>query len=760
MSTLFVNATRDRESDGLSRRNVLKTASTAASAVLLIGFETAPKAAKAAGLAATQDENDAAKPQDKKKAVNPFRSWVQIDGSGQVTLLSGRSEMGQGISSALPMVLAEELGIDWREVKVEQAPNDHELFGEQGTGGSGSVAGSYEMLRKAGAAARTMLTMAAAQKWQVNAPECIVSNGTISHNGKTARFGELVEAAAALPVPDLEKVPLRDQKDFRIIGREGLQRKDIPGKTDGSAKFGIDVRVPGMVYAMVERCPTFGGKVKSFDATKAKAMPGVIDVFEIPAVDEGVHSWGGVAVVAESTWKAMQARKALKIEWDLGPHAAESSESLRREFRRLVDSPMKVVYNQGDVEAAMMAAPEEKRVEADYELPFQAHATMEPMNCTVFIEKDKAEAWAPAQGPEWVQQVVAQVAGLKPAQVKVNTTLMGGGFGRRYQGDFAMEAAQIAKRVPKPVQLVWTREDDMTHDYYRPSSYNRLSGAVDGKGNITAWRYKSSSTSLNSMWNQKSPPEDSELGLFFQNPYMTKNYRLEYLPVSSGVPRAWWRSVEASSIGFVMESFVDELAHAAGMDPYQFRLQQLGNTRKVASVNEKDAPLLDVDRLRGVLEAAAQKGGWGSALPAGRGRGIACHYSFHSYTANVAEASVENGRIKVHRIVSVVDIGQAVHPDGVRAQVESAIVYGLTAALKSEITIKNGGAAENNFNHFTTLSMKETPLLEVHIMASAHAPTGIGEPGLPPVAPAVMNAVFAATGKRIRRLPARPEDLA
>jgi len=309
------------------------------------------------------------------------------------------------------------------------------------------------------------------------------------------------------------------------------------------------------------------------------------------------------------------------------------------------------------------------------------------------------------------------------------------------------------------VQLVWTREDDMTHDYYRPASYHRLSGALDADGNITAWRYKSSSTSIADMWDKKSPPESSELGLFFQNPYLTKNYQLEYLPVSSGVPRAWWRSVEASSIGFVMESYVDELAHAAGMDPYEFRVKQLGNSRQASHVADKNEPALNVDRLRGVLEMAAKKGGWGTPLEAGRGRGIACHYSFHSYTANVAEVSVDKGNIRVHRIVSVVDIGQAVHPDGVRAQVESAIVYGLTAALKSEISIKNGGAAQNNFNRFTTLSMKETPRMEVHIMPSPHAPTGIGEPGLPPVAPAVMNAVFALTGKRIRRLPAQASDL-
>jgi isoquinoline 1-oxidoreductase subunit beta len=728
---------------GLSRRFVLKTVA-ATGAALVIGFDL-PRTLKGA---------------NEKAPVSPLRSWIRIDHDGQVTILSGRSEMGQGISSALPMVLAEELGVDWKGVKIKQAPTDSALFGNQGTGGSGSVAESFLPLRQAGAAARLMLVSAAAQRWNVAPEKCTVENGVVSSGGQSLRFGELVESASKLPIPDFAKVPLKKPEEWKIIGQE-VQRKDIPSKTDGSARFGLDVRVPGMVYAMVQRCPVFGGKVKSFDASKAKQMPGVLDVFEIPAVPEGVHSWGGVAVVATSTWIAMEARKKLKIEWDLGPNATESSETLRQQFRKLVDSQMKVVVNQGDVDAALSSAQADKRVEADYELPFQAHATMEPMNCTVFIEKDRAEVWAPAQGPEWVQQVVAQVSGLKPDKVTVNTTLMGGGFGRRYMADFAMEAAQIAKRVPKPVQLVWSREDDMTHDYYRPASYHRVTGVVDAEGNIQAWRHKSTSTSINEVWSKDAPPESSELGCFFQNPYLTKNYRLEYLPAKSGVPRAWWRSVEASVIGFVMESYVDELAHAAGMDPLEFRLKNLGDeSRKVAHATDKNDVPLDVDRFRIVLNAAAQLSGWGKPLKPGQGRGIACHYSFHSYVANVAEVSVVKGQLRVHRIVSAVDIGTAVSPDGVRAQVESAIVYGLTAALKSQITIKNGGAVEANFNKFTTLRMDETPEVEVFIMQSNLPPTGIGEPGLPPTAPAVMNAVFAATGKRIRRLPLMPGDLA
>jgi isoquinoline 1-oxidoreductase beta subunit len=558
-------------------------------------------------------------------------------------------------------------------------------------------------------------------------------------------------------VPDFTKVALKKPDEFEIIGKV-VPRKDIPSKTDGSAIFGIDVRVPGMLYAMVERCPVFGGKVRSFDASAAKALPGVHDVFEIAAVQE-VHSWGGVAVVANTTWIAMQARKKLKIDWDLGPHSGESSESLRRDFRRIVDSNLKVIIHEGDADSAINAAPAARKVEADYELPFQAHATMEPMNCTVRIDSDRAQIWVPAQGPDWIRGTVAQIAGLKPEAITVTTTLLGGGFGRRYQADFGAEAAQIAKRVPgKPVQLIWSREDDMTHDFYRPASYHRLSGAVDAEGNILAWRHRSTSTPIAEWWSPKEAPESSELGCATQMPYSAKSYKLEYLPTPSGVPRAWWRSVEASTIGFVMEGYMDELAHAAGVDPLAFRVSKLED-RVVKDPLNKDAVPLHTARLRRVLQLAAEKSGWGNSLPQGQGRGIAAHYSFNSYVSNVVEVSVVGGKLAVKRVISAVDIGTPVSPDGIRAQVESAIIYGLTAALKSQITIKDGRAVQSNFDGFTTLAMNETPLIEVYIVPSTLPPTGIGEPGLPPTAPALANAIFAATGKRIRRLPILPADL-
>lgn len=729
----------------LTRRALLKSTLEIGGAALVIGFEV-PRAAKAA------------KGAPEKAVVNPLKAWVKIDQTGLVTLTCSKSEMGQGISTAAPMILADELGVDWKDVRIEQALTDTRIYGEQGTGGSGSVAGMWMPMRQAGAAARTMLITAAARKWGVAPESCTAKNGAVWHGAEKLTYGELVESASQLPIPDLATVALKKPEEFELIGKS-LPRKDIPSKTDGSAIFGLDVRLPGMLYAVVARCPVFGGKVKSFDAAKAKAMKGVYDAFEIDA-DNDVHSCGGVAVIAETTYLAMQARKQLRIDWDYGPHAAESSETLRRQFRRLVDSQMKVVLNRGDADAAISDAPAARKVEADYELPFQAHATMEPMNCTMHITADGAEAWAPAQGPEWVLQVIAQVTKLPMEKIRVHTTYMGGGFGRRYQADFALEAAQVAKRLGKPVQLVWSREDDMTHDFYRPASYHRVSGTVDADGNIVAWRHKSTSTSIAEWWDRKSPPESSELGCTLQMPYLANNYKLEYLPAASGVPRAWWRSVEASSIGFVMESFMDELAHAAGVDPYEFRMQKLSGARLVKNPLDKEAHPLETARMTAALQLAAEKGNWGKPLPKGQGRGIACHFSFNSYAANVTEVAVENGKVQVKRVVSAVDIGTAVNPDGVRAQVESAIIYGLTAALKSQITIQDGRAVESNFNKFTTLAMKESPRIEVYIVPSTIAPTGIGEPGLPPAAPALMNAIFAATGRRLRRLPLHPADLA
>jgi isoquinoline 1-oxidoreductase beta subunit len=573
-------------------------------------------------------------------------------------------------------------------------------------------------------------------------------------------YGELVETASKLPLPDFNTVPLKNSDDFTIVGHD-RKRFEAAAKSTGTAKFGIDSRTLGMEYAVIARCPVFGGKVAKFDATKAKAVPGVRDVISIDAVGEGAFTSGGVVVLANNSWAAIQGRKALDITWDEGPNANESSESLRQHFVENTAKPGKVVRNEGDADAALTSAA--KKIEAVYELPFAPHACMEPMNCTVHIRPDSAEAWVPTQAPQWAQQVIAKVSGLALEKVNVHTTLMGGGFGRRYQADFVMEAAQVAKATGKPVQVLWTREDDMQHDFYRPASYHKMQGAVDAQGKVAAWKHFQSSTSIAAVWDKdgKDKPEASEFATAAFIPYETPNFRVEYALAHSGVPRAWWRSVEHSSSGFVVETFVDELAAAAGADPLQFRLQLIGDARKIPDfTNPKENKPLDTARLKGVLQLAAEKAGWGKPLPKGVARGIAGYFSFESYTAAVAEVSVEKGQVDIHRIVYAVDCGRPVNPAGVVAQVESAAVYALSAMMKDAITIERGRVKQANFNDYDMPRMKEMPRIEVHVVMSKEDPTGIGEPGLPVVAPAIGNAIFAATGKRLRRLPIKPEDLA
>jgi isoquinoline 1-oxidoreductase beta subunit len=740
-------ATHPSLENAVSRRAFLKT-SAAGGAALVIGFHLSP------GAFAEQAQE--------QKTPNPFDAWVRVTPDNRVTLVLGKSEMGQGVYTSLPMILAEELCVDWKQVHVEQAPTNPKVY-DHGTGGSGSVNGSWLPLRRAGAAAREMLIAAAAKKWEVGAETCKAKNGYVVHGHpeRSFRFGELVADASQLPIPNLHSVPLKNPDDFTIVGHE-MHRLDAAAKANGSAKFGIDSRPAGLQYAVIARCPVFNGKVASFDATKAKSVPGVRDVFQIETSGRGASTTGGVAVVADNSWAAIQGRKALQVKWEEGEAASESSGELRKQFLENASKPGNVLRNDGDAEASL--ASSSKKLQAAYELPFAAHVCMEPMNCTVHIQDDRAEAWVPSQGPQWAQGVIADAAKLKPEQVTVHTTLMGGGFGRRYQADFVMEAAEVAKVVKKPVMVLWTREDDMQHDFYRPASYHRLEAALDGESKLAAWKHFQTSTSIAAKWSKKGAddPGLGEFGTGATIPYDTKNVRIEYTLAHSSAPRAWWRSVEHSSSGFVMESFVDELAHAAGQDPLAFRLKLIGADRKIPQFGEErqEYPALNTARLKGVLQLAAEKAGWGKPLPKGQGRGIAAFYSFFSYVAAVAEVSASGGELKVKRLVCAVDCGRAVNPNGVRAQVESAAIYALTATVKDAITVERGRIVQANFNDYEMIRMKEAPLIEVHIVASTEEPTGIGEPTVPVIAPAICNAIFAATDKRLRRLPIRSEDLA
>ncbi len=687
----------------------------------------------------------------KELTANPFDAWIHVKPDGTISLIVAKSEMGQGIRTGLAMILAEEAELDFNSVTVEQADTRPDWYPHMGTGGSGSTQESFTPLRRAGATVRELMITAAASNWKVPRSQCRAAKGAVLHasSSRRATYGELVEAAEKLPLPDPEKVPLKNQGDFVLIGHS-TPRVDIPAKVNGTAQFGIDVRVPDMVFAMVARCPTFGGKHAHFDASKAKAVSGVRDVFEIPALGRDMFTAGGIAVVADTTWAAMKGRDALEITWDNGPASAESTDKLRQALRAASAKPGKRIRNEGDVDTALPAGA--KRVEAIYEFPYLAHATMEPMNITVHARDGEAEVWAPTQAPDWVQRTVAKLLDVPPEKVKVHTTLMGGGFGRRYVADYPAEAAQIAKIVRRPVQLVWSREDDMTHDFYRPAACHQMRGAVDHAGNPVAWSHAISSTSIGAFWDppEKQAPEKSEVGGAEQMPYAIPHMRLEYNLAASAVPPLWWRSVEHSFNGFAVESFIDELAAAAGKDPVQFRKTLLVKPPNWKPRFEDDP---DPARLLGVLELAASESRWGTPLPKGKGRGIAAYFSFGSYIAEVAEVTVDGSNFKIDRVVAAIDCGQIVNPEAVRAQAESAIIYGLSAALKNEITIKNGAVEQTNFDAYDPIRISEAPPIEVHLMHSTADPGGMGEPALPPIAPAVANAIFAASGQRVRKLP-------
>jgi isoquinoline 1-oxidoreductase beta subunit len=678
--------------------------------------------------------------EEKEIALNPF---VRIGTDESVTVISAHSEMGQGIYTSLPMLLNEELQADWSRVRVEAAPVDkvynHPLFGIQMTGGSTTSPAEWERYRKMGAVARTMLVEAAAREWRVDASSCHVDKGVVIHSatGRRATYGWLASAAAQLTPP--ADVQLKNPSAFSLIGKP-TRRLDTPAKTNGTAQFGLDISVPGMLTAVIARSPVFGGKVAKFDASGALRVPGVKAVEQVPS---------GVAVIAEGFWPAKVGRDKLMVDWDLGPNAGLSTERMEHDFREMAKNPGAVAKKTGDPAAALRQAA--KTLTAEYDVPYLAHAMMEPLNCVVDLRADSCEIWTGTQFETIDRANAAQVAGLVAEKVQIHTTLLGGGFGRRANpaSDFVVEAVHVAKTAKAPVKVVWTREDDLRGGWYRPMWHDRFVAGLDSSGDPMAWTHTIVGQSimqgtLFESYGIKDGIDAASVEGAADMLYGIPNVQVDLHTPKIGVPVQWWRSVGHSHTGFSVEAFLDEVAHAGGKDPYELRRMLLGKQ----------------PRMLAVLDLAAQKANWGSKLPAGVGRGIAAHFSFDSYVAQVIEASVkEDGAVRVHRVVCAVDCGMAINPDTVKAQMEGGIVFGLTAALKSEITFRDGKVEQGNFHDYPMLRIFESPPIEVHIVPSNENPTGVGEPGVPPVAPALVNAIFAATGKRIRRLPIRASDL-
>jgi len=682
-------------------------------------------------------------------AGSPFDSWIRIYPDNRVELVLAKTEMGQGVFTALPMVLAEEAELDWSRVSVVQSEEC------TGTGGSGSVRESYLPLRQAGAQMRETMIAAAAARWGISKEECFARSGNVTHrpSGRVLSYGSLIEHARRLPLPDAKAVRLKTSSEFTVLGKP-LPHLDIPDKTTGRARFGLDARPQGLVFAVVAQSPTVGGTLVDFDRSRALEVPGVLDVFEIKSRD-GIRQ---VAIVARTTWAAIEGRDALKIRWNPGPHADESSEAMTASMKASFDKPPEWTWP--TAHATRTPIGPVKQIESVYEYPFLAHTPIEPMNTTVHIQRDRCDVWTPTQDGQGVRKTVAKELGMPESNITVHVMFVGGGFGSRFNRAYTVQAALIAKQMNLPVQLVWTREDTIVNDEFRQCGGQKLRGAVDSKGNVLSWSCHIVDTSIAGPWGM--PPqawEAPDLDIFL---YPIPDLHYTYSQIHSAIKRGAWRSVSESFNGFVLESFIDELAHAAKIDPYLFRRRLLASDMPSAKRSGQTGALTpkqqQAQSLLAVLDQVAEKSDWRSPLDKGRGRGIACWRAYTSYIAQVAEVTMTKEQFHVDRVVSVVDCGQVLNPNGVKAQIEGGCTMGLSAALREAITIRNGVVQEQNFNRYQLLRMPDTPVFETYLVDSNRDPGGIGELGITLAAPIVANAVFAATGKRLKRLPFRLDE--
>jgi len=681
-------------------------------------------------------------------------AFIRIAPDGTVTVFSARPEVGQGIKTSLPMVVAEELGADWRNVRVVSAQLDP-VFGPQFAGGSMSTPMSYTLMRKMGATARTVLVEAAAQTWGVPASECVAADGAVRHapTGRSIKFGELVAKASTLPVPPEDSVRLKDPKDFTLLGKR-IGGVDNPKVVTGQPLFGIDQSRPGMVYAVYEKSPVWGARPLSANVEQVKPLPGVRDAFIIDRTVPAGQLTGlvpGVAIVAESTWAAFSARKQLKVQWEDGRFPNSSWDDFARQARELAAAApgaqnVREVRRDGDIDKAFAAAAHV--VEAAYSYPFISHVNLEPQNCLAHVHGDRAEIWAPTQNPDSARKLAAQVLGIEPEKVEVTITRIGGGFGRRLDSDPVAEAAAISQRVGAPVKLTWNRADDMQHDHYRPGGFHFLKGAVDSQGGLSAWRTHHVAFG-STMGSDEYPAR------FVPN-YLQLDSNLD-----NGIPQGPWRAPGSNTYAWVICSFLDELAHAAGRDPVEFNIAVLGDRDMVPGTGERSRPY-NAARMRNVLRQVAEKSGWGKPLARGKGMGLGYFFSHQGYIAEVAEVTVSpKGELRVDRVVAAVDVGsQIVNLSGAENQVQGSIIDGLSAAWMQELDIRQGRVVQANFDDYTMLRIPDAPrAIEIHFIKTDYPPTGLGEPALPPLAPAVCNAIFAATGKRVRQFPISRTDL-